>query len=154
MSGRLPERVVRIAPAAAAAAAIVLQAVVARLLLNADEQRVYWLGRPIDVECAFRARFGLPCPGCGLTRSVVLALHGHFLRSWNMAPGGAAAVAGGLALAAGLGALAIFGLRGSPAARRLRVELPRWAIAAAGVVFVIWAGGWATAFAQAIAHRF
>lgn len=27
--------------------------------------------------CIFRATTGLPCPGCGLTRSIIAAVHGH-----------------------------------------------------------------------------
>jgi hypothetical protein len=31
--------------------------------------------------CIFRATTGLPCPGCGLTRSIVAAAHGHMAAS-------------------------------------------------------------------------
>jgi hypothetical protein len=31
--------------------------------------------------CIFRATTGLPCPGCGLTRSIVVAAHGHMAAS-------------------------------------------------------------------------
>lgn len=33
--------------------------------------------------CIFRATTGLPCPGCGLTRSIVAAAHGHLAASFS-----------------------------------------------------------------------
>jgi len=54
-----------------------------RTLLQADESRVYLLGRALNWQCGFHAATGLPCPTCGLTRSVVMSLHGEFARAWN-----------------------------------------------------------------------
>ena len=40
------------------------------------------LGRvPLPDMCIFRATTGLPCPGCGLTRSIVAAAHGDVNKS-------------------------------------------------------------------------
>lgn len=36
--------------------------------------------------CMFKLLFSLPCPGCGLMRSVSSVLHGDFLKSWNYHP--------------------------------------------------------------------
>ena len=36
--------------------------------------------------CMFKRMFSLPCPGCGLTRSVASVLHGDFLKSWGYHP--------------------------------------------------------------------
>jgi hypothetical protein len=36
--------------------------------------------------CMFKRLFSLPCPGCGLTRSVSSVLHGDFLKSWSYHP--------------------------------------------------------------------
>ncbi|MBT3889997.1 MAG: DUF2752 domain-containing protein [Planctomycetaceae bacterium] len=36
--------------------------------------------------CLFKSTFSLPCPGCGLTRSVSSVLHGDFLKSWSYHP--------------------------------------------------------------------
>ena len=41
------------------------------------------LGVPL---CMFKRVFSLPCPGCGLTRSVSSVLHGDFLKSWHYHP--------------------------------------------------------------------
>lgn len=34
--------------------------------------------------CMFRAYTGLPCPGCGLTRSLIAAAHGKIRRSFSL----------------------------------------------------------------------
>ncbi|MFP6586915.1 MAG: DUF2752 domain-containing protein [Pirellulaceae bacterium] len=36
--------------------------------------------------CMFKRMFSLPCPSCGLTRSVASVLHGDFLKSWGYHP--------------------------------------------------------------------
>ena len=38
--------------------------------------------------CFFHSGTGLPCPGCGLTRSLSCALRGLFLESWHHHPMG------------------------------------------------------------------
>lgn len=51
------------------------------------------------VICPFRALTGLPCPGCGLTRSWVYAAHGWWRESFAANPFGLVVVVGILALA-------------------------------------------------------
>lgn len=51
------------------------------------------------VICPFRALTGLPCPGCGLTRSWVYAAHGWWRESFAANPFGLVVVAALLALA-------------------------------------------------------
>lgn len=38
--------------------------------------------------CPSRELLGLPCPGCGLTRSILLMLRGRFAESWQLQPFG------------------------------------------------------------------
>ena len=38
--------------------------------------------------CPSRELLGLPCPGCGLTRSILLILRGRFAESWRLQPFG------------------------------------------------------------------
>jgi hypothetical protein len=44
---------------------------------------VLWLGAPI---CPTALLFGLPCPGCGLTRATVALLHGDFAAAFRFHP--------------------------------------------------------------------
>ena len=43
------------------------------------------LGLP---PCSSMERFGVPCPGCGVTTSVALAAHGHLLAAFRNQPFG------------------------------------------------------------------
>ncbi len=36
--------------------------------------------------CPTAATFGVPCPGCGLTRATLAALHGHFGEAFHLHP--------------------------------------------------------------------
>lgn len=38
--------------------------------------------------CPSKELVGLPCPGCGLTRSILLILRGRFAESWQLQPFG------------------------------------------------------------------
>jgi hypothetical protein len=38
------------------------------------------LRRPI---CLIRSLFGVPCPGCGMTRAISCIFHGHFKRAFQ-----------------------------------------------------------------------
>jgi hypothetical protein len=129
---------------------ILLQMTAGRLLLDADELRVYVLGHPINWTCALKARFGLPCPTCGLTRSVVLSLHGEIARAWNMAPGGPVAVLGCLAFA-----IALLFLNGvMPRYReRMKAAIRSGALAYAALAATVWIAGWAAQFTAALRLR-
>jgi hypothetical protein len=39
---------------------------------------------PLPTVCAFKLLTSLDCPGCGLTRALVLAAHAHFTESYFM----------------------------------------------------------------------
>ena len=139
-------------PLFATAAVIFIDAGAARLLLHADESQVYLLGRPLGWTCGFRSRFGLPCPTCGLTRSVLLTLQGDFLRAWAVAPVGPVAAVGVLAFAFALLLMACLRPRGSRVdilAERLR----RGALIYIELIIIVWIGGWAAHVAGMLITR-
>jgi hypothetical protein len=137
--------------AAVTGSLIAIEAALVRLLLTADEARVYVLGHPIAWVCGFRSRFELPCPTCGMTRSVVLTLHGEVLRAWRLAPAGPVAVFGLLAFAA---ALLLIGALQRRGARRLEGRTKAWvrrgALLYAGAAAVVWIAGWAATFSAGL----
>jgi hypothetical protein len=83
-------------------AALVASLVVVRSLASATESTVFWMGRELHWECSFRRQFGIPCPTCGMTRSVLLTLHGSWRSALEVNPGGLLLVLGVLMLAAAL----------------------------------------------------
>ncbi|MCW5978899.1 MAG: DUF2752 domain-containing protein [Bryobacteraceae bacterium] len=142
-----------IAPAVAGLT-MLLSGAIGRALLTADDAAVYLAGRPIGWPCSMRAQFGLPCPTCGLSRSVVLSLHGEFAAAWGLTPAGplfVAALAGiGVALLA-LACAEWLGFRRGPevAARWMR----RGSLAYAGAAAAVWMVAWMASLSNAISSR-
>jgi hypothetical protein len=56
--------------------------------LSADAERIHIGNRAFDYGCFFKRATGLPCPGCGGSRSFVMALHGDFYHAIQMNPMG------------------------------------------------------------------
>lgn len=81
-------------------AGLLLQFVAIRVFSWADSTRVLLFGRELHLGCWFRERFGVPCPACGMTRSVILTLHGHFVQGFQLNAGGPVLVAAVAACAA------------------------------------------------------
>ncbi len=79
-------------------AALLASLAAARSLASATEGAVYWMGGELHWECFVRTRFGVPCPACGLTRSVLLTLHGFWREALGVNPGGPLVVLGVAAL--------------------------------------------------------
>lgn len=141
-------------PALTIGSVILADALVARWLLRADEERVFVLGRPIAWVCALRSRFGLPCPTCGLTRSVVMSLHGEFARAWRMAPVGPVLVVGLLAFGMTLLGLAYFQWTGvSQRETQAKTWIRKGAMIYAAGALAVWLGGWVVSFESALAAR-
>ena len=145
-------------PPTAAGLAILLEAALARIILQADEARVYVLGHPLNWACSFHERFGLPCPTCGLTRSVILTLHGQLERAWRIAPGGPALALGVLFVATGLliPAAVEFCTANRDAngrrwlEHRIKLGLQTSTLAWASAAIVVWLTGWAEQFSSAL----
>ena len=60
--------------------------VVASLILTADSEHVYFLGKALPGSCAFDSLFGMRCPGCGLTRSFVHTAHLNWVEAFRLHP--------------------------------------------------------------------
>jgi hypothetical protein len=56
----------------------------AAALSGASATAIKVAGIQLPTVCAFKLLTSLDCPGCGLTRSLVFALHGHFRESYLM----------------------------------------------------------------------
>jgi hypothetical protein len=133
-------------------ALIAADLLVGRGLVSGDENGVAFAGRRLDWVCAFRSQTGLPCPTCGMTRSLALALHGEWLRAWHMSPGGPA-LAAGLAAAAmallGLGVTEWLGMAQPP---RTEKYLRLAGLVYTGGAGAVWLGGWIAQLAAAWPH--
>jgi hypothetical protein len=69
---------------------------------SADESTVFIAGRGLHWVCPFRHLFGVPCPSCGMTRSVVMTFGGNWRVALALNPGGPLLVLGALLFGAWL----------------------------------------------------
>ena len=91
---------------------------------------------PMGGECGFRHLLGAPCPGCGMTRSLVALCRGDAAASWRFHPLGPPLAAAAL-LAIGLAVHE--GFTGRPT---FRLPAARWGAGAALVLLVLGAAVW------------
>lgn len=143
------ERPARPGFAGAAVAALMLaQIAAASILLRASQDEVWLLGHRLGGMCLFRQLTGLPCPMCGMTRSVVLTLSGHLGAALRLNLAGPVWVLAVATVAGGLLWLA-WRERGQTAERsavaRRRVRL--LAVAQGAVFGVMLAANWICALA-------
>jgi Protein of unknown function (DUF2752) len=94
-----PERAVQVAAGVGAAAIVTAFAVTPALSTSGP------------TLCPMRLITGLPCPGCGLTRSWTAAAHGHFADAFSYNLFGPISL---IAVAAFVGAVAVLQLRRRP----------------------------------------
>lgn len=84
-----------------------------------------------EPTCLIRVLFGLPCPGCGMTRSWVHAAHGDVLTAFEYNLFGPI----GMAVAVGLVGFVVYSfVRRRPPERILSLLNPRWLL----VLLVVW----------------
>lgn len=66
-----------------------------RLWAHMRKHAALWIGlgaffllawRVTGTSCTFQSTIGLPCPGCGLTRALLAALHGRFQEAFSLHP--------------------------------------------------------------------
>ena len=81
------------------AVAILAALGLAWLACDATPDLVTVFGWRIEMPCGMKLAFGVPCPGCGMTRSVLMTLDGRIGEALSLNPGGPVLVAGLLLLA-------------------------------------------------------
>jgi hypothetical protein len=87
---------------------LLVNVVFVRLLFSATSEKVYLAGRSFGAACSFKQQTGYPCPTCGMTRSVVLSLHGNLKEAVAINPTGTVALFGVLFFIAAMFFLAIY----------------------------------------------
>jgi hypothetical protein len=70
-----------------------------RVAAWADASQVWLFGRQLNWGCWFKEHYGFPCPTCGMTRSVILTMHGDFHNAFLLNPAGPFLIAGLLLVA-------------------------------------------------------
>ncbi|MGH9944238.1 MAG: DUF2752 domain-containing protein [Pyrinomonadaceae bacterium] len=81
---------------------LLLPLLLVRAAASASAERVFVFGRELHWECLFKKMFGVPCPTCGMTRSVLLALDGQLVPAFALNPAGPLLVAGVLLFCAAM----------------------------------------------------
>jgi uncharacterized membrane protein YgdD (TMEM256/DUF423 family) len=134
------------AAAGTVGALMALQVVVVGLLGSATTESVSFAGRELRWGCSFREWFGVPCPNCGMTRSVLLSLQGQFGEAVSLNPAGPLLVLGILLFSAAMFFLMACERRRTGAAlARARSSITRGSLAYAAVLLVVWVGHWVRA---------
>ena len=94
-----------------AGTALLLSLIALRVVSWANLDQVWLFGRQLHWGCWFKDHFGLPCPSCGMTRSVILSLHGDLTNAFTLNPAGPFLIAGFLLIVIVLLRLPLIGPR-------------------------------------------
>ena len=121
--------------------ALLASLALARGLAGATPAAVHVAGSEMPVVCPSRLLFGVTCPGCGMTRSVLLTLGGDLRGALTVNPAGPVLVATLILLAAQLLFAARVNEGGTPAKRRLLSWASLYGVVVASVMLIQWAGG-------------
>ncbi|MFL6211060.1 MAG: DUF2752 domain-containing protein [Pyrinomonadaceae bacterium] len=120
-------------------AALATALVGSRAVAAADLNSVTVAGHVLPWGCWFRQRFGVPCPLCGMTRSVLLTLHGQLTPALQLNPAGPMLVLGLALLSCALVGLLLCAQLPSArgAGERLRQRIQLSATVYAGLFVVV-----------------
>ena len=121
--------------------ALLASLALARGVASATTAAVHVAGRGLPGICPSRLLFGVNCPGCGMTRSVLLTLGGDLRGALTVNPAGPVLVAALILLAAQLLFAARVNEGGTSAKRRLLSWASRYGAVVASVMLIQWAGG-------------
>ena len=130
-------------------ALLLLQLAVVRALARATPERAYFAGRELNWGCWFRDHFGIPCPTCGMTRSVLLSLQGDFAEAARLNPAGLLLVVGLVVFSLSMIFLMLYrqehaGLAAGAVHRRIRIGASVYGSLLVVVLFAHWFGEIAT----------
>jgi hypothetical protein len=89
-------------PAQAVGVFLLLQIIFIRAISAANANYVSFFGHELHWVCWFKQLTGIPCPACGMSRSVILTLHGHLGQAFQINSAGPLAVIGLLLFASGM----------------------------------------------------
>jgi len=101
----------------------------ARVTMRADTKDVWLLGHRTAAACTFRQHFGVPCPNCGMSRSLILSMHGNLHEAMLLNPAGPLLIAGIIGAA-----LLLLG----GAASRNQTRVARWMLPSVLIYAVIY----------------
>ncbi len=121
--------------------ALLASLALARGLATASPSSVHVAGHELPVVCPSRLLFGVNCPGCGMTRSVLLTLGGDLRGALDVNPAGPFLVVALILLSVQL-ILASRSTEGdTPVKRRLKPWAYLYGVVVASVMLIQWAGG-------------
>jgi hypothetical protein len=123
---------------------IALQIAFFTLFASATSSNVSIAGRELHWGCAFRQMFGIPCPNCGMTRSVLLSLHGDLRAALELNPAGPLLLLGTMLFGAAMFLLMFRQQRqgDEPAVERLRRSIRLGTLAYGGLFLLVLLGHW------------
>jgi hypothetical protein len=115
-----------------------------RAVASADLNSVSVAGHVLTWGCWFRQRFGVPCPLCGMTRSVLLTLHGQLTPALQLNTAGPVLVFGLALLSCALLGLMLCAQlpRARGAGERLHRRIQFGATAYAGLLIAVLLAHW------------
>ena len=121
--------------------ALLASLALARGLATASPSSVQVAGHELPVVCPSRLLFGVNCPGCGMTRSVLLTLGGDLRGALDVNPAGPFLVVALILLAVQLILAALGGESETTVKRRLLPWASAYGVVVASVMLIQWAGG-------------
>lgn len=118
--------------------AFLIPLIIVRVVASADVNHVWFFGHEPHWGCWFKQHFGVPCPACGMTRSVILTLHGHFQEASQL---NAAGLLGVIGLLLFIGAMFFLMVRQQSSANASLKSLERqiriWTFVYGGLVIAV-----------------
>lgn len=121
--------------------ALLVSMALARALAEATPAAVHVAGHALPVICPSRLLFGVNCPGCGMTRSVLMTLGGDLRGALNVNPAGPFLVVALILLAAQLLFAARVREESPSVTRRLRPWASLYGVVVVSVMLIQWVGG-------------